>query len=89
MIFQKSFSDLLLKKHFLKSMLKTIVKINIFVETMIQCFVLFSQKVQKNNLKYFVTNVFTVTFDQFNAESLLKTKIKPLLIYSFLTRKPN
>ncbi len=50
MIFQKSFSDLLLKKHFLKSMLKTIVKINIFVETMIQCFVLFSQKVQKNNL---------------------------------------
>ncbi len=52
MIFQKSFSDLLLKKHFLKSMLKTIVKINIFVETMIQCFVF-----PKSSKEQFIWNI--------------------------------
>jgi len=58
---QKSFKKL--KKHFLLSMLKTVVLIDIFVETVghFQDFLMNRKK--EKHLFYYIINVFTVTFD--------------------------
>ncbi len=53
------------------SMLKTVVRLNIFVETIFSTLECLFKKSQKNSisLKYnfYNVNVFTITFDQFNA----------------------
>ncbi len=85
MILQKSFlhTDLLLKKHLFVSMLKTVVLLNIFVETMIHLFQKENRNVKKQlildrNILCDVISVFTFTFDQLSA-SLMKNIPLPFI----------
>ncbi len=61
----------MLKNHFLLLMLKTVVLLNIFVETDTSLF-----REQSSKEQHLFDIVFTVTFDQFNA-SLIKVFVSP------------
>ncbi len=64
------YADLVLKKHFeLLSMLKPVGMLNIFVKTVLHFFqVSLMKRKLKTEINCNIVNVFTVTFNEFNAE---------------------
>ncbi len=69
----------MLKKHFLLSMLKTVLLLNIFIETVIHFLGIFwwIERSKENNLFEIVIfcdiiNIFTVSFSQLNASLLIE-----------------
>ncbi len=85
--------ELLLKKHLLLYILKTIVLLHFLKKTMLLSSILLGierskeQHLFKIEILCSIINIFTVTFDQFNASQINKSiSFKTFIIYSYATK---